>query len=173
MISGNKIIGLINKDVHSQAIFNYLQKKESNLIINSPLDEDVHTATDKWCNYDFQDLGFVVETVEEIICSISFRLNQSKLYNEKGPIFTGSIYEDLELLRDKRGVRSKFGKPYYSREEFDQFHLNEELILGLLYDDSLENQLVIASFGSADVFMNGARIPNRWSLIFESLKPHL
>lgn len=173
MINGKELIGLINMNVKSDAVFNYLQNKESHLVINSPQEEDILTLADNWCNYDFQDLGFIVETIEDIVCSISFRINKSKLYNEKGPIFAGLINGSLELLKDKSEVRSKLGKPNFSCAEFDQFHLNNDLMLGLLYDNSLENLLVMASFGSIEIFMNESLRPNRSSIIFESLKPHL
>ena len=66
-------------------------------------------------------------------------------------------------------VHYVFGTPSYSCHEYDQYLLNETLVLALIYDTDEKDQLIIASFGSRRIFSNNTLRPNRLSLIFESM----
>ena len=172
MIEGPELISLIDtntKEGKTDSVLSFLSKKEFHTLINYPMEAERQTPADDWFSYDVQAFGVIIESVNDEICSVSFRMNMSDLLSEKGPVFKGEIDGRIEKNSCRKDVRDCYGSPDMTNTYFDQYLLNKTLVLGLIYDTDKKDQLIIASIGSRRIFSNNILQPNRWSLIFDSM----
>lgn len=147
-----------------------LEVLDEHYVSHAPMEEDIETKNDEWAGHYFEGLGFSIETQCEKISDFSFHLKFSEYYRRYGyeRLYSGSLPFGLSLKMTKTEVHQLLGAPLKAKENREQYHMNERLILGLLYDDDNE-WLRVVSVGSMKVFSSAELYPNRWSEVYQSL----
>ncbi len=167
----DNLIACLDKPLDSiQELFDKLKSTDKHYQWHAPMDEDIETTNDEWEGHYFEELGVGIETQCAVISHVSFFLKFSKHYkpNSHEKNYDGLLPFGLSVKMRKPEVHLVLGEPLKSAENLDQYHLDGELILGLIYDDDNE-WLRIASIGSKRIFSDENLYPNRYSDVCHSL----
>jgi hypothetical protein len=166
-----RLLASIDEPVESiSEIFENLKLADNHYVSYAPMEEDIETKNDEWEGHYFEGLGFNLETQCNKISHFSFHLKFSEYYKRYGyeKLYSGSLPFGLSLKMTKTDVHQLLGTPLKAKENREQYHVNNRLILGLLYDDGNE-WLRVASVGSMKVFSSEELYPSRWSEVYQSL----
>lgn len=142
---------------------------KSSLTIHEPLPEEIYNENDKWRCYDFQDQGLIIEVVSNIVAAISFSSGKPTFEGSKPiPRYARQLPNDMHFDLSRDDLRKIYGEPRTESELFDQYLVNQDILLGVLFSETTE-EISFISFGVKSIFLNPEKRPNRFSLIFESL----
>jgi hypothetical protein len=166
----HSLIGKYTNDINSKGFFDSIQSDYIDyFIIHEPEKEDIERENDNWKCYESQKLGIVIEAVDEFIVCVSF-LSGGSIFDEPNdiPVYPYDLYNNLRLCTKRDEVVRIFGRPKKETEFFDQYEIENDITMGILYNQKNKTANTI-SFGLTEIFSNPEKIPNRYSLIFMSL----
>lgn len=169
------LFSLLGKDISDPNVENIIYNddlmKVFNFKIHRPLLEDRNYLNENWTTYESEEIGLIIEIADNRVICLSF--------NSGIPVFNGEYYQitpsypfalldDLSLKNRKVDIRNIFGSPLKQGKFFDQYKLDNNIIMGVLYNVSSEEVSVI-SYGLSSIFSDPVLCPNRFSPIFLSL----
>jgi hypothetical protein len=169
----NNLLSLVDLKKHNQEVIdllNYLTQNDPHFSFNSPMEEDIILVSDRWEIYHSPSFGFTIEFLDESVSNISFQLRTGKNDDETEKSYTGKLGLNLINCKNRKDVLALFGNQIRSGEFFDQYHIEENKILGFLYDLEMFHLVTHVSFGSKRIFSDPDLIPNRYSPVFVSLE---
>lgn len=164
-----KLIAGIDKPIADiESLFDKLKKVDSHYVWYALDLEDVESKNDEWETHSFEGLGFSLETQCGMVSLVSFFLHHRKDYRPypHENLYSGYLPYSLSLNMSREDVHQVLGSPLKSSQDFEQYHFGEDLILGLIYEDS---SLRVASLGSKKVFSSQGLFPNRFCDMYLSV----
>ena len=160
-----EVAELISQCREMTDIFEYLEYSEENIM--RPNDNSV-------CIDGYPIAGIVLEISSGILACISFQLVDGRIDGwRKCSSYKGVIRDGVREGFKKKNIHDFYGKPLKSRDKIEQYHLPDEIIMGIIYgslkDGITPDTPIVISYGSKKVFSDPKYFPNRFSLIFNSL----